>query len=205
MESFLEGLKQKPKFRDGDSIHFLGQPIRISIIRYLENTAEYNGLNQNHSDIQKKNQCRIEIVTETENGVEQKVMQIYWPESLGTPKPTLIRSILVEWYKSHARAIIKERVEVWSQQMQLSYNRIFIKGQKTRWGSCSSLKNLNFNWRLVIAPLPVLDYVVVHELAHLVEMNHSAKFWGMVGTFFPEYRECKDWLKRNGMTLFYFG
>ena len=81
------------------------------------------------------------------------------------------------------------------------FNRVFIKGQKTRWGSCSKQRNLSFNWRLVMAPLPVIDYVVAHELAHLVEMNHSRKFWALVEQIYPGYSLHRAWLKENGRLL----
>jgi predicted metal-dependent hydrolase len=184
-----EGLQEKPTYQNGDKIHFLGQAVRLSIIPQPSEFAT--------------KACRIEYVAEEQAGSDEKRLAVYWPKDLGSPRPHKIRMLLVEWYKRQAKTIIKERVETWSKQMRLSYNRIAIKDQKTRWGSCSSLRNLNFNWRLVMAPLPVLDYVVVHELAHLVEMNHSKRFWDLVETHFPAYPECKRWLKQYGPTLFY--
>ena len=71
--------------------------------------------------------------------------------------------------------------------------------QQTRWGSCSSRGNLNFNWRLLLMPERVMDYVIVHELAHRREMNHSAAFWQIVETYLPDYRERRQWLKENGV------
>lgn len=105
------------------------------------------------------------------------------------------------WFRSMARLLINQRIRVINQTLKLSYNRIFIKGQKTRWGSCSRQKNLNFNWRLVMAPLPVLDYVVAHELLHLVEPNHSTKFWALVEKTCPDYKKHRAWLKNNGWRL----
>ena len=85
--------------------------------------------------------------------------------------------------------------------MGVSYRNITIREQKTRWGSCSSEKNLNFNWKLILAPPEVLDYVVVHELCHLKEINHSKAFWDEVGKVMPEYETYKLWLKENGWKL----
>lgn len=79
--------------------------------------------------------------------------------------------------------------------------RITIRDQKTRWGSCSSRGSLSFNWKLYLAPPQCLDYVVVHELCHLVEMNHSPAFWSLVESIMPDYRTWKTWLKENGYTL----
>ena len=100
-----------------------------------------------------------------------------------------------------ALCVIPERVEYFAEMMNVTYGRITIREQKTRWGSCSSEKNLNFNWKLILAPPEVLDYVVVHELCHLKEMNHSKAFWDEVGKVMPEYETYKLWLKENGWKL----
>lgn len=104
---------------------------------------------------------------------------------------------LERWLIQQARMIIPVRVMYFQQVTEGKVNDIRIKDQKTRWGSCSSKRNLNFNWRLVMAPPEVLDYVVVHELCHLTHMNHSRDFWNMVGTVMPEYKERKKWLREN--------
>jgi len=83
----------------------------------------------------------------------------------------------------------------------VTYGRITIRNQKTRWGSCSSKGNLNFNCLLMLAPPEVLDYVVVHELCHRMEMNHSKRFWSLVETVLPDYREQEKWLKGEGAVL----
>ena len=100
-----------------------------------------------------------------------------------------------------AKEIFPERTAYFAKRMGVTYNRITIREQKTRWGSCSSAGNLNFNWRLVLAPREVLDYVVIHELAHRREMNHSAAFWRIVEAEMPDYRKYRDWLKKNGSFL----
>ena len=86
-------------------------------------------------------------------------------------------------------------------KMGVTYGRITIREQKTRWGSCTSEGNLNFNWRLIFAPEKVLDYVVVHELSHRKEMNHSPAFYAVVASVMPEYKACEKWLRDNGATL----
>ncbi|MDD4237033.1 MAG: SprT family zinc-dependent metalloprotease [Desulfotomaculaceae bacterium] len=110
-------------------------------------------------------------------------------------------AILERWLRQMARLLINQRIRVMNEKLKLPFKRVFIKGQRTRWGSCSQQKNLNFNWRLVMAPLPVLDYIVAHELAHLVEMNHSKKFWALVEQIYPGYSEHRAWLKKNGRLL----
>lgn len=100
--------------------------------------------------------------------------------------------------KSLARMVIGQKCQEYAARMGVSYGMISIREQKTRWGSCSSKGNLNFNWKLVRMPEQILDYVVVHELAHRIEMNHSAAFWAIVEQHIPDYRERRMWLKKNG-------
>ena len=103
--------------------------------------------------------------------------------------------------RSRAAQVFAERTAYFARQMGVDYGRITIRDQKTRWGSCSGKGNLNFNWRLVLAPQKVLDYVVIHELAHRKEMNHSPRFWRLVEEAMPDYRQQKKWLKANGELL----
>ena len=112
-----------------------------------------------------------------------------------------VKIFLGYWFRYQARLLINKRLLILSEKLKLSYNNVFIKDQKTRWGSCSEQKNLNFNWRLVMAPLAVLDYVVVHELMHLLELNHSKRFWALVEGVCPDYKAHRDWLKKNGKFL----
>ncbi|MCD4694288.1 M48 family metallopeptidase [bacterium] len=99
--------------------------------------------------------------------------------------------------KEKARGVITDRVCFYSGRYGLNYNRIFIKDHKTRWGSCSSKKNLNFNYKLIFLSEKLLDYVVVHEVCHLKEMNHSRSFWNLVSLTFPNYKGLEGELKKN--------
>ena len=100
-----------------------------------------------------------------------------------------------------AKKIIPEKVAYFARVMGVTYGRIAIRKQKTKWGRCSRDGNLNFNCLLMMAPPEVLDYVVVHELCHRLEMNHSAKFWAEVERVLPEYRMPRKWLKDHGGAL----
>lgn len=95
-----------------------------------------------------------------------------------------------------AKAVLKEKTEHYSKIMRLKYGRITITGAKTRFGSCSSKGNISFSFRLMKYPEEAIDYVVVHELAHLVELNHSAHFWAIVASVFPDYKSRRKLLKK---------
>ena len=100
-----------------------------------------------------------------------------------------------------AKKVFPERVAYYAPLVGVEYGKIFIRHQHTRWGSCSSKGNLNFNCLLMLAPPEVLDSVVVHELCHLKEMNHSKKFYAEVLRVYPDYKKCQKWLKEHGREL----
>lgn len=100
-----------------------------------------------------------------------------------------------------AMEIFPKRVEYYARLMGISYGRITIREQKTRWGSCSGRGNLNFNWKLTLMPPEILDYVVVHELAHRKEMNHSKDFWKIVEQVLPDYQKRRKRLKELAMEI----
>lgn len=100
-----------------------------------------------------------------------------------------------------ACSYIPGRVAHFAPLVGVTYGRITIRNQRTRWGSCSSKGNLNFNWRLIFAPEEVVDYIVVHELAHRKEMNHSRAFYNVVASVLPDYKVREKWLKENGEKL----
>jgi predicted metal-dependent hydrolase len=103
-----------------------------------------------------------------------------------------------------ARELVTTIAEAEARALEVSYARISIRGQRTRWGSCSPRGTLSFNWRLALAPPSVLDYVVVHELCHLREANHSPRFWALVAERRPDWRAERDWLRRHGEELLAF-
>lgn len=105
--------------------------------------------------------------------------------------------------KKIAKPIIIKKVEYFSKIIGVKYNAVSIRAQKTLWGSCTAKKTLNFNCLLLKAPESVLDYVIIHELCHLKEMNHSSRFWALVKKYLPNYKTEKDWLKREGVKLLY--
>ena len=92
-------------------------------------------------------------------------------------------------------------MNVYAPRIGVSYGRVAIRDQRSRWGSCSAKGNLNFNWKLIMAPPEALTYVVIHELCHLIEFNHSPRFWALVQAQMPEYEIWKKWLKQHGGEL----
>ena len=180
---YHEIMETKPQsknrdYKDGCQLLFRGKPLTL---KYKENKS---GLKRNEARIWREDQilnveindCSIEVV----------------------------KALLEQWYREQARECIKERVAFYTTQYDFSksVNRIFIKDQKSRWGSCSTKSNLNFSYRLIMAPSQVLDYVVVHELCHLKHMNHSTQFWSAVERILPNYKVAKEWLRKNGQTLY---
>lgn len=114
---------------------------------------------------------------------------------------TSIKEALQAWYRRQARTILTDRVQIYAAEAGIQYFNITITSANTRWGSCSSEGNLSFSWKLIMAPQEVVDYVVVHELAHRKEMNHSPRFWAVVEDIMPDYKEYKTWLRTHGHTL----
>ncbi len=116
--------------------------------------------------------------------------------SLGSGSVKL--SVLLEhWYRREASRIIKRKLDELSARLGLRYNRLFLRGQRTRWASCSAKGNLSFNWKLILTPEPVIEYVVIHELAHLQHLNHSERFWDLVARHCPGWRDHKKWLRQH--------
>lgn len=112
-----------------------------------------------------------------------------------------IRKILVQWYKKISLDIIEQRVMMCAEKTLLNPSKIIIRDQKSIWGSCNSKKEIRLNWRLVLMPYFVIDYIIIHELCHIIHMNHSKDFWDLVNRYCPNYKESKNWLKENGAML----
>jgi hypothetical protein len=102
------------------------------------------------------------------------------------------------WYRAQARQVIKERIELLSTRYNFHYEKVRISSARTRWGSCSPTGTLSFSWRLILNPIEVVDYVVIHELVHTVVHNHSKRFWKSVEKILPNYKEFNQWLNKNG-------
>ncbi|HXH61230.1 MAG TPA: SprT family zinc-dependent metalloprotease [Fimbriimonadaceae bacterium] len=112
---------------------------------------------------------------------------------------------VLEWMRRRAKPVLRDSVYRWSSRMCVTVRRMGVRDQTSRWGSCSSAASVSFNWRLVMAPQAVLEYIVVHELAHILEHNHSDRFWRVVETHCPDYEACEKWLDEHGPELLQYG
>lgn len=158
---------------DGCELLFLGRPYTLKVI------------------INKIIPANIDLQGET----------IFVTISEATDNCDLLISLLMNWYKKNASTILNERTWYWAKRLNVSPIKVNLKDQKTRWGSCSSRGTINYNWRIIMAPPDVLDYLVIHELCHLVFPNHSQNFWQLVGLHCPSYNKYRSWLKNNGQLL----
>ena len=111
------------------------------------------------------------------------------------------RELFIDWYKKQAQSKIKERLDFYSDSLGYKYNKFGISNARKRWGSCNSKGNIYINWRLIMAPIDIIDYVVIHELAHLKERSHSKKFWERVKIIQGDYKQRRIWLKENAQLL----
>ena len=167
----FQSLPARKKLSNGDTVPYLGRDLKL-------------------------------IERENDDGVgDVKLEGDMLAVSPGLFKNGILELALEQWYRAEAARLINERAGILSSNMGVSYKRIVIRGQRTQWGSCSRKKNLSFNWKLVMAPEPVLDYVIIHELVHLKEMNHSKSFWELVARYCPKWRDHKNWLKQHEADL----
>ena len=138
----------------------------------------------------------LEIVTE-----QEQMLILKEKFKLAESAQTRAALVFEQWYRERARQVLSERVKFLANQFNFQYKKVGITSARTRWGSCSVTGSLNFSWRLIMAPLEVVDYVVIHELVHTTVHNHSKRFWRKVATIMPNYDEYRKWLRTNGRGL----
>ncbi|MEO0180168.1 MAG: SprT family zinc-dependent metalloprotease [candidate division WOR-3 bacterium] len=163
----------KKRFADNETFPYLGKGLRLSIKR--------------------KPKARHIKVFKT-----PRMIVVEGPPDMRSDQ---IRSVLIKWYREEARVFLFGKVQAWARRMRVKPKRVFIKDQKSGWGSCSGRGNINLNFRVIMAPEPMVDYVVVHELAHLRHRNHSKDFWNFVADFIPDHKERRRWFRENGRAL----
>lgn len=138
------------------------------------------------------------FVTEQSSWILRSITRL---KNTKKPLPKKEALLVFKKYKNTAKIFVEERIKFFNQYYNLKYKKITIRDQKTRWGSCSKEGNLSFNYKILHLPLHLADYIVVHELCHLRELNHSQKFWNLVATTFPNYKILRQELKLKGLTL----
>lgn len=136
------------------------------------------------------------FITEKQDWIERHIKQAKIREK--NQKVFCMTQKEREAYIREARSVITQLCSVYAKRMGVSFQKITIREQKTRWGSASSKGNLNFNWKLILMPRKVLEYVVVHELSHLKVMDHSPAFYRVVEQYMPDYKQPKQWLSEHG-------
>lgn len=173
-----DALKQPVKYIDGECFLYRGNVIVLKIIKHPHQ--------------------RIRVL------LEGQVLKVYLPQDLqDRDYVSNVQAALFSWYKTQARRVLQDKLDKQSNRMQVAFQSFRLKEQKTRWGSCSSKGNINLNWRIIMAPDEAIDYIVIHELAHLTHLNHSEYFWHRVAAFMPEYANWKKWFKDHGQELRY--
>lgn len=135
--------------------------------------------------------------------VEDKQPKLYLNGNFRLAQSALPKAeaVFQKWYRKQAHEVLSGRVHWYAAKHGFQYKQVRVTSARTRWGSCNSQGTLSFSWRLIMAPMPVIDYVVIHELVHLQVRNHSKKFWSRVGVIMPDYEQKIEWLEKNGHLL----
>lgn len=167
---------QEKKYVSGEAFKYLGRSYRLKIV-----------WNDENKDVKLMNG---EFNIPVPSGLQESEQTL------------LIIRRLSTWYQKHALIRLEEKVRHFSAEMGVSPISVGVKGYKSRWGTCHLDGRIYFNWRIIIAPHSVVDYLVVHELCHLVHHNHSKRYWKQVETILPDYSEREEWLKLNGRELY---
>ena len=143
---------------------------------------------------------RLKVISNSQSDVKLigGYIEVSVPKKL---KKNTIRESLLEWYQTHAIERLTEKTKRYAKIIGVSPKIISVRDYKSQWGSCSRDSKISYNWRLIIAPHNVVDYVVVHELCHLLEFNHTKNYWRHVSNNFREYKKSRDWLRLNGANL----
>lgn len=144
----------------------------------------------------------VRISPDPSNGSKGSVQLEGTTFNIKTTLQSTARTLLTNWFRTQAQELFTERTHYWSKVLKLSPTHLDIRSQKTRWGSCSTKTGaLHFNWKVLMAPSEIIDYLIVHELCHLQVPNHSSDFWQLVQTFLPDYKLRRRWLTENGVSL----
>lgn len=168
-----------------------GQAIPLQLKEYVSGES-FSYLGRNY---------RLKVLNGSQSSVKLLNGRLQVTLPTGSKLPEKVREALTGWYRSHAEAKIQAKVARYSPVIGVKPKLVGVNTFKSRWGSCHLSGDVIYNWKIVIAPNRIVDYVVVHELCHLQQHDHSDKFWRLVSQVIPDYAECKEWLRVNGRSL----
>lgn len=131
----------------------------------------------------------------------QKVKVDHEHKTINSKRDLLDPKVQEKWYRKVAKKHLTKRTNLLAENLNFKHNRIFIRESRTKWGNCSRDKNISLNWKLIKAPEYVIDYIIIHELMHTVVMNHTHKFWTLMKSYYPNYKESVKWLEKYGNSL----
>lgn len=185
------------EFKNGEEFLYLGKIYKLQIEE--DNRPRLNGTGknvENHNKVNNQNSSiRKKPLIILDCGQDKIIIQ---SDNLDKE---YIKEHLIKWYKERGLEVIKTRIEYYQPQISVKPTDVVVKEQKRRWGTCTSKRRLLFNWKIIMAPLSIIDYVVVHEMCHLIHMNHSKAYWDSLEMVLTNYKESKRWLKENGIWL----
>lgn len=176
LKKLKKSIPQKD-FVSGESFPFLGRQYRLKVIRSTNGHEKNCGIHNGRLLIYIKNNLKDKATAK------------------------IVRNKLIEWYTEQAKEKINERIQKYSNSIGRYPKKIIIKNQEKRWGSCSHSGTLRLNWKIVMMPMSVFDYIIVHELCHLIYPNHSKNFWHTVESFIPNYKKHRTWLKESSICM----
>ncbi|MDH7516351.1 MAG: SprT family zinc-dependent metalloprotease [Bacteroidota bacterium] len=172
----LERTLPKNLYRSGAPVMFLGRVRRLQVVQGADGMSNVR--------------------------LRPEVMEVELPARVtGEEREKILRTILDDWYRARTRKLLMPRVERYARLMGVSPRQICVRRQRSRWGSCSAQGVINLNQYLAMLPLKIIDYVIVHELAHLCELNHSERFWRLVDRFCTDRQDCQSWLRGHTYLL----
>jgi predicted metal-dependent hydrolase len=173
----IKPLSTRHEFISGEKIPYLGRQYRLKVIA--------------GDDV-------ADVSLTFHNG---RFIAVVPKSSSPTWRQERLREAFRDWYIQHGLTKVQQRIKLFAPRLGVEPSRVVVKDQKSRWGSCTKNGTININWRILMAPMRIVDYVVVHELAHMIHADHSSDFWAIVASVMPDYDERKDWLRVHGATL----
>ena len=199
-----------PRKLSTDKIH----EIVVKKKRWIQNKLNYYQQTQNLSKTKEYisgegfaylgRNYRLKVLTGKLSGVkfENGKLVVHIPKEYSKNKrESTVKKLLEQWYQERALVKLQEKTRRLARKIGVEPKSVTIKSYKGRWGSCNTRQELFFNWNIIIAPNRIVDYVVVHELVHLIHHDHSKAYWKRLKSVYPDYEECKDWLKVHGRNL----